>query len=82
MVAENNLKNTLNTHIVKKKIIMAGDFNMNLFDFEQNKKVQSFVNTMFGHIVMLIVSKPKPVTKKNATVIDHFFINSVTSTKF
>ena len=28
---------------------MAGDFNMNLLDFKQNKKVQNFLNFMFGH---------------------------------
>ena len=28
---------------------MAGDFNMNLLDLKQNKKVQNFLNIMFGH---------------------------------
>ena len=47
MVTEKNLKNTyIADGILKKEVIMAGDFNMNLFDFKQNKKVQNFVNTL------------------------------------
>ena len=61
---------------------MAGDFNMNLLNFEQNKKVQNFVNIMFGHSTMPIKNKPTRVTKKTATALDHIFINSITTSKF
>ena len=50
---------------------MAGDFNMNLIDFEQNIKVRHFLNIMFGHSMVPIKSKLTPVS-----------INSVTTTKF
>ena len=68
--------------ILKKEVIMAGDFNMNLLDFEQNKKVQNFLNIMFGHSMMPVINKLTRVTKNTATAIDHVFINSVTTTKF
>ena len=61
---------------------MAGDFNMNLLDFKQNKKVQNFLNIMFDHSMMSVINKPTRVTKNTATAIDHIFINSVTTTKF
>ena len=61
---------------------MAGDFNMKLLDFEQNKKVQNFLNIMFGHSMMPVINKPARVTKNTATAIDHIFINSVTTSKF
>ena len=61
---------------------MAGDFNMNLLDFEQNKKIQHFLNIMFGHSMMPVINKPTRVTKKTATAIGHILINSVTTTKF
>ena len=38
--------------VLKKEVIMAGDFNMNLLDFKENKKVQNFLNIMFGHSIM------------------------------
>ena len=55
---------------------------MNLLDFEQNKKVQNFLNIIFGHSLVLVINKPTLVTKNAAAAIDHIFINSVTTTKF
>ena len=37
--------------ILKKEVIINGDFNMNLLGFEQNKKVQNFVNIVPGTIL-------------------------------
>ena len=80
---EKHLNKILSTNdILKKEVIMAGDFNMNLLDFEQNKKVQNFLNIMFGHSMMPVINKRTRVTKNTATAIDHIFINSVTTTKF
>ena len=61
---------------------MAGNFDMNLFDFEQNKKVQNFLNIMFGHSMMSTINKLKRVTSDIATAIYNIFINSVTTIKF
>ena len=61
---------------------MTGNLNMNLLDFEQNKKVQNFLSIMFGHSMMPVINKPTHVNTNTATAIDHIFINSVTTTKF
>ena len=61
---------------------MDGNFDMNLYDFEQNKKVQNFLNIMFGHSMMSTVNKLTRVTKDIATAIYNIFINSVTTIKF
>ena len=80
---EKHLNKILSTNdILKKEVIMDGDFNMNLLDFEQNKKVQNFLNIMFVHSMMRVINKLTRVTKNTATAIDHIFINSVTTTKF
>ena len=34
---------------------MVTDFNINLNDFEQNQKVQNFLNIMFGHSMMPVL---------------------------
>ena len=59
----------------------SGDFNMNLLDFEQNKKEQNFLNIMFSHSMIPIINKSKCVSaSKFKTVItksdisDHFQI--------
>ena len=67
--------------ILKKEVIMAGDFNMNLLDIEENDKVRNFVNIVIGNSVMLIINKLTCATKKTATTIDHVFITSVTTPK-
>ena len=61
---------------------MAGNFDMNLFDFEQNKKVQNFLNILFGHSMMSTINKLTRVTSDIATAIYNIFINSVTTIKF
>ena len=61
---------------------MTGDFNINLLDFEQNKKVKNYLNIMFGYSTMSVLNKLTRSTKNTATAIDHIFINSVTTTKF
>ena len=46
-----------------KTFFLAGEFNINLFDFETNKKVQSFVNLMFEFSMIPTINKPTGVTK-------------------
>ena len=54
-----HLNKTVSTNdISKKEVIIAGNFNMNLLDFEQNKKVQNLVNIMFGLSMIPIINKP------------------------
>ena len=53
--------------ILKKEVIMVGDFNMNLLNFGQNKKVQSFLNIMFGHGMMPVINKPTRGSKDTNT---------------
>ena len=43
--------------ILKKVVIMASGFNMNLPDIEENNKVRNFVNMILGNSVMLIINK-------------------------
>ena len=61
---------------------MAGEFTMNLLDFEQNQKVQNVFRSMFGHNMLPIINRPTYVANKPASVIDHIFFNSVTTAKF
>ena len=55
---------------------------MNQFDFEQNNKVQNFVNIMFDHSMIPIIYKPTHITKETATATDYIFIYYITASKF
>ena len=61
----------------KKKVILIGDFNMNLLDFVKNKRVQSFVNLMFRFGIIAKINKLTPVTRHTATAIDRVFTNTI-----
>ena len=66
--------------ISQKDIILAGDFNINLLDFDANKKVQNFVNLMFRFGMIPTINKPTLVTRQTASAVDHIITNSVMHT--
>ena len=55
---------------------------MNLLDFETNKKVQSFINSMFEFSMIPTINKPTRVTKHTATVIDNIKTNCIINSDF
>ena len=67
---------------VNKTFFLAGDFNINVLDFQTNKKVQSFLNLMFGFSMIPTVNKPTRVTKHTATAIDNIITNCIINSDF
>ena len=63
-------------------MVLVRDFNINVLDFNESKMVQSFVNLMFRHGLILTVNKPTRVTRNTATAIDHIITISVINTEF
>ena len=61
---------------------MTGDFNLNVMDFENNKKIQNFINLMFRYGMIPTINKPTQVTANNATAINHIIINVITDSDF
>ena len=44
--------------ISRKDVILAGEFSINLLDFDANKRVQNFVFLMFRFGMILTINKP------------------------
>ena len=63
-------------------MILAGDFNINVQDFEQNKKVQNFVNLMVQFALVPIINMPTRQTNKTISAIDHIITNSIYNNNF
>ena len=63
-------------------MILAGDFNINALDYEQNKKVQSFFNLMYRYNMMPTINKTTRVGKNSATAIDHIIANCIVDCQF
>ena len=63
---------------VSKTFFLAGDFNINLLNFETNKKIQSSVNLMLESSMIPTINKPTSVTKHTATdnIITNYFLTS------
>ena len=61
-----------------KNLVLAGDFNINVLDFETNKNVQDFLSLMFRYIMIPLTNKPTRVTRYSANAIDNIITNSVT----
>ena len=80
---ENHFKNTLSKReITNKELILVGNFNINVLDFNESKMAQNFVNLMFRHGLIPTVNKPTRVTRNTATAIDHIITNSVINAEF
>ena len=80
---ENNFKSSLSKReISHKDVILAGDFNINLLNFDTNKKVQNFLNLMFRFGMIPTINKPTRVTRQTDSAIDYIITNSIMHTGF
>ena len=65
--------------IKHRKTLFAGDLNINVLDYESNKKVQHFLSSMFQYNMIPTINKPNRVTRNTAPAIDHIITNTVIS---
>ena len=80
---ENYFQSILSHNLIRNKnVILAGDFHINVLDFEQNKKVQNFVNLIFQLGLVPTINKPTRVTNKPISAIDHIITNSIYNNDF
>ena len=57
------------------KIIICGDFNINMMNIEDGTNLD-FINTMYSHSLLPMISKPTRITAQTATLIDNIFISN------
>ena len=80
---ENYLKNSLSKlEISHKGVILDGDFNITLLDFDANKKAQNFVNLMFRFGMIPAINKTMGITRLIFSAIDHIITYSIMHTGF
>ena len=63
-------------------MMFAGDFNMNVLDYEYNGKVQSFFDLMYQRNLIPTINKPTRVGTNSATAIDHIITDYVLTCDF
>ena len=60
-----------------KNVVLAGDFNIDVLNFNNNKAIQNFVNLMFEFGMVLTTNKPTRITTHSISAIDHIITNCV-----
>ena len=64
---EKHMKSILSKNeATEKEVILIGDFNISLLDFDKNKRVQSFLNLMFQFGMIPTINKPTRVTRDSS----------------
>ena len=65
-----------------KTLFLAGDFNINVLNYKNNKKVQNFVYLMFQFSMIPTINKPTRVTSYTASAIDNIITNCIFDNDF
>ena len=61
--------------IYKKNLIIAGDFNLNLIQYQNDDNVNNFLNLMLHLNMTPTIYRPTRFSAQNATLIDNIFTN-------
>ena len=61
----------------RKKIIIMGDFNIDLLNYLTHAKTNDFVEGILSQGLFPLITKPTRVTEDSATIIDHIHTNII-----
>ena len=60
-----------------KKIILMGDFNIDLLKYNRHGNSSDFLGAMYADFLLLYIIEPSGVTSHSETLIDNIFSNTV-----
>ena len=66
-------------NVEKKRVLVCGDFNIDLLNTNEHRKSRDFLNTMYCLSLFPTILKPTRITTNSATLIDNIFINVIES---
>ena len=58
-----------------KNIILMGDFNVNLINYNKNRGAYEFLEQLYNHKLTPQITLSTRITEKTATLIDNIFVN-------
>lgn len=58
-----------------KKIIVAGDLNINLLKYDQHHNTEDFFNCLLSNNLLPTITRPTRITEFTSTLLDNIFIN-------
>ena len=63
------------TKFAKRQLILTGDFNLNLLEYNQSSPVSAFLDLLYSHNLLPSISLPTRITLESKTLIDNIFSN-------
>ena len=60
----------------KCKCIIAGDFNINLLNYENHSETENFLNNLFSHLQYPVITRPTRFCSTTSTLIDNIFVDN------
>ena len=62
-----------------KTLNVMGDFNIDLFNFENHHPTNNFLETLYSYSLTPLITKPTRITENTATLTDDIFTNNSVS---
>ena len=59
----------------KNRLILTGDYNINLLSHMSHPETDKFLNILYAHSLLPTIKKPTRITDHSATLIDNIFTN-------
>ena len=57
-------------------VLIYGDFNLNVLELNKNKFISEYVESLFSHGFIQLITKPTRIAENSATLLDHILTNS------
>ena len=79
-IFESNLSEIMNIiNREHKQCVILGDMNIDLLKFETHTKTGHYLDNIFCNGFLPVITKPTRISTSAATLIDHIYINNITS---
>ena len=57
-------------------VFLYGDFNLNVLEVSNNKFITEYIENIFSHGFLQLITRPTRVSENTATILDHILTNS------
>jgi len=67
-------------NIENKLCVIMGDMNIDLLKFKSHSKTSDYLDNIFNHGFLPVITKPTRISTTSATLIDHIYSNNIRTT--
>ena len=56
---------------------LMGDYNINILNYDSHSATAEFVDMLYSHVFLPLISPPTRITQNSATIIDNIYSNNI-----